>query len=291
MKKSSILAAVAIFAASVLTAQTLRLGGSDILRPVVADEVAKLSKSAGLDVSVDMRGTYLALPEILDGKSDVAIIVLPAGRKLPDGLRAFPFAFQAAVVVVNDVNPIEEISTKQLFDIYSRKAEPRAESWRQIGVSDVSLRDIMAISTSFSDNMVIELFKNSALDGSNLGTWVNMIPKKQDILNTIKTNNSAIAVVAKASTGDMMKVLPVSKSSGGSKSYAYKPDVESVSSGDYPMTLPFYIVFKPENQAKVKPLVKILLGEKIAKCLDDSDFYSAPENSRKKSIFELDLSK
>ena len=291
MKKSSILAAVAVFAASVLTAQTLRLGGSDILRPVVADEVAKLSKSAGLDVSVDMRGTYLALPEILDGKSDVAIIVLPAGRKLPDGLRAFPFAFQAAVVVVNDVNPIEEISTKQLFDIYSRKAEPRAESWRQIGVSDVSLRDIMAISTSFSDNMVIELFKNSALDGSNLGTWVNMIPKKQDILNTIKTNNSAIAVVAKASTGDMMKVLPVSKSSGGSKSYAYKPDVESVSSGDYPMTLPFYIVFKPENQAKVKPLVKILLGEKIAKCLDDSDFYSAPENSRKKSIFELDLSK
>lgn len=291
MKKSSILAAVAVFAASVLTAQTLRLGGSDILRPVVADEVAKLSKSAGLDVSMDMRGTYLALPEILDGKSDVAIIVLPAGRKLPDGLRAFPFAFQAAVVVVNDVNPIEEISTKQLFDIYSRKAEPRAESWRQIGVSDVSLRDIMAISTSFSDNMVIELFKNSALDGSNLGTWVNMIPKKQDILNTIKTNNSAIAVVAKASTGDMMKVLPVSKSSGGSKSYAYKPDVESVSSGDYPMTLPFYIVFKPENQAKVKPLVKILLGEKIAKCLDDSDFYSAPENSRKKSIFELDLSK
>ena len=194
-------------------------------------------------------------------------------------------------MVVNDVNPIEEISTKQLFDIYSRKAEPRAESWRQIGVSDVSLRDIMAISTSFSDNMVIELFKNSALEGSNLGTWVNMIPKKQDILNTIKTNNSAIAVVAKASTGDMMKVLPVSKSSGGGKSYAYKPDVESVSSGDYPMTLPFYIVFKPENQAKVKPLVKILLGEKIAKCLDGSDFYSAPENSRKKSIFELDLGK
>lgn len=291
MKKSSILAAMALSAASILTAQTLRLGGSDILRPVVAEEVAKLSKSAGLDVSVDMRGTYLALPEVLDGKIDLAVVVLPAGRKLPEGLRAFPFAFQAAVVVVNDVNPIEEISTKQLFDIYSRKAEPRAESWRQIGVSDVSLRDIMAISTSFSDNMVIELFKNSALEGSNLGTWVNMIPKKQDILNTIKTNNSAIAVVAKASTGDMMKVLPVSKSSGGGKSYAYKPDVESVSSGDYPMTLPFYIVFKPENQAKVKPLVKILLGEKIAKCLDGSDFYSAPENSRKKSIFELDLGK
>ena len=282
---------MALSAASILTAQTLRLGGSDILRPVVAEEVAKLSKSAGLDVSVDMRGTYLALPEVLDGKIDLAVVVLPAGRKLPEGLRAFPFAFQAAVVVVNDVNPIEEISTKQLFDIYSRKAEPRAESWRQIGVSDVSLRDIMAISTSFSDNMVIELFKNSALEGSNLGTWVNMIPKKQDILNTIKTNNSAIAVVAKASTGDMMKVLPVSKSSGGGKSYAYKPDVESVSSGDYPMTLPFYIVFKPENQAKVKPLVKILLGEKIAKCLDGSDFYSAPENSRKKSIFELDLGK
>ncbi len=290
MKKLTLL--VGIFTASLCAwaNNSLKLSGSDIIAPIIEKEVLALSKKSGIDVTCDMRGSYLGLPALQEGKTDVAIIALPRGKKLPEGLVAFSFCYQVAVVVVNSINPIEEINTMQLYNIYSSNTKTRYETWANLGISDVSLRNIMAVTTSFYDSIVIELFKAEAINGTNLGSWVNMVYKKSDLLNIIKTNNSAIAVLGKTSKSDMVKILPVAKS-GGEKIYAYRPDIESIFNGDYPLTIPFYVVCKKENVKKVKPLIKILLDDKIATLLDNSDFYAAPKNSRKNSIFELDISK
>ncbi len=268
----------------------LVLSGSDILAPVIEKEVANLAKLSKVDVSCQMRGSYLGLPALLEGKSDVAVIALPRGKKLPDGLVSFPLCYQVAVVVVNAINPIEEITTAQLYNIYSNNTKTRYEAWTNLGISDAGLRNIMAITTSFYDSIVIELFKAEALNGTNLGGWVSMVNKKADLINVIRTNNSAIAILGRISESDMIKILPVSKSGAG-KGYAFRPEIESIFNGDYPLTIPFYVVCKKENVKKVKPLVKILLDDEIATLLDKSDFYSAPKNSRKNSIFELDINK
>ena len=268
----------------------VKLGGSDILAPIIEKDVLALAKNSGVKVESNMRGTYMACPDLNSGAIDVAIIACPKGRELPKDCVALPIAYQVAIVVVNSVNPIEEISTKQLYSIYSRNAEPRSETWANAGVNDASLRNIMPLSTSFSDGLVVELFKAEALNGTNLGSWVNILKKKQDVLATVKTNNSAIGIVGKVGNTDMIKIMPVAKI-GKDKSYAYSPDTTSIYNGDYPFVLPFYVVFKKTNVKKVKPLVRILLDDKIANSLDNTDFYSSSKESRKKSIFELDLLK
>lgn len=291
MKNLPLIFAAFIFAIPALAAEPeLRLAGSDVLGPVVSKDISALCKASNIGVKIDMRGTYMAYKALDAGTADAAIIALPKKAKLPADLAAFPLAYQAAVVIVNSVNPIDEISTHQLANIYAANSKARAESWAQIGVRDVSLRGIMAVSTSFADNIVVELFKAEALGGANLGSWVNMVSSAQDIFNIIKTNNSAIAVVGKAKDSDMVKVLPVSETVKG-KSYAYRPDIESISNGDYPISLPFYVVCKKQSLQKVKRLMKILLDDKIATVLENSQFFAAPENSRKKSIFELDIVK
>ena len=89
---------------------------------------------------------------------------------------------------------------------------------------------------------------------------------------------------------NMVKILSVSdSSSGGNYRYSFLPNQASVFNGDYPMTLSYYIVFKRENAKKVKKLVSILLGSSIADKLDAKGFFSAPPESRKKSLFELDI--
>lgn len=291
MKKSGIIsAAIMLFAAGSLCARVLTLGGSDILRSVVEDGVAQSAKRAGLEVKFDMRGTYLAMPALEKDQCDAAVIALPRGKSLPEGYVGIPFAYQIAVVAVNAVNPIEEITTKQLFDIYSTNASPRVEMWSQLGVPDASLRNIVAITTSFSDNLVVELFKTEALSSSNLGDWVNMVQKKSDIPNIVQTNNSVVAVMGRASSSNLMKILPVSRTSAG-RAYAFKPDIENIFNGDYPLTLPFYVVFKKSNVKNAKALVRILLDDDMAKRLEKADFYAVPKNSRKNSIFELDISR
>lgn len=268
----------------------IKLGGSDILAPIIEKDIATLAKNVGLKLDVNMRGTYMAYPDLNSGAIDVAIIACPKGRALPKDCIALPIAYQVAIVIVNSVNPMEEITTKQLYSIYSRNVDVRSETWSSLGVNDASLRNIMPLSTSFSDGLVVELFKAEAINGTNIGSWVNIMKKPQDVISTVKTNNSAIGVVGKVGKVDMIKVMPVVKV-GKEKSYAYSPDQTSIYNGDYPLVLPFYVVFKKTNAKKVKSLVRVLLDDKIANTLDSTDFFSASKESRKKSIFELDLLK
>ena len=291
-KKISLALLVATFASSVFSAEKIVLAGSDLIKPVISDVVQSTAKKHGFNLEVDMEGTYSAYQKLADGSADIAIIALPRSHKLPEGLVALPFAYQAAVVVVNSVNPIEEITTKQLTDIYSIATKTRAETWAQLGIKNVGLRNVMPIITSLSDNVVVELFKYTAIGGVNLGQWVNVAENKQAIYNLVRANNSAIAVIGKLSGADsnLLKVVSVAKTDeNGKKSYAFKPDRENIFNGDYALSLPFYIVYKKENAEKIKNSAKILLSNDVANKLDRTDFFSAPESSRKKSIFNLDI--
>ena len=109
---------LSLFASTIFADNKITLAGSDLLKPVVADAVQSIAKKNGAIVEVDMEGTYSAYDKLAKGTADIAIIALPRTHKLPEGLVALPFAYQAAVVVVNSANPIEEISTKQLSDIW-----------------------------------------------------------------------------------------------------------------------------------------------------------------------------
>jgi ABC-type phosphate transport system substrate-binding protein len=290
--KKLLLAALSCACAWLNAAEKITLAGSDLIKPYIADSAKSIAAKNGIELEVDMEGTFAAYDKLKSGKADIAIIALPRTRELPEGLVALPFAYQAAVVIVNSVNPIEEISTAQLSDIYSIATPNRAETWSQLGVKNIGLRNIMPIMTNLSDNVVVELFKYTAIDGMNLGQWVHIADNKTAIYNLIKANNSAIAVIGKHSERgeSLIKVVSVAKSDkNGKKTYAFRPDRENIFNGDYPLTLPFYVVFKKENSEKIKGVARILLGDDIAQKIDKSDFFSAPSSSRKKSIFDLDI--
>ncbi len=279
-------------AAASSAAEKITLTGSDLLKSIIANEIESIAKKNNIGVAINMNGTYAAFDDIKSGKSEIAIVALPRGHKMPEGLTAFPFAYQAAIVIVNNVNPLEEITTKQLSSIYSIAAKPRVETWQQLGVKNIGLRNIVPITTSLSDNVVVELFKYTAMNGTNIGQWVHVAENKPSIYNMIKGNNSAIGVIGKLDPGNnnLIKIVSVAKpNEETNKSYAFKPDRENIFNGDYPLTLPFYLVFKKENIDKIRPIAKILLGDAIADKIDKSDFFSAPSSSRKKSIFNLDI--
>ncbi len=265
--------------------------GSDLIAPQIEAKLKELAKKQNIDIKCDFSGSNDAAKAISDGSADIAILAVPPGMNTPESTIKMPIAFHAALVIVNTINPLEEISTAQLKGIYSKNADPRIELWRQLNVKNIGLRNVMPLITSLSDNVIVELFKYCAMDSTNIGPWVNIIDKKQDIFNMIKANNSAIAIVGKLRDKNMIKILAVSKSKDGKNSYAFRPDINSFLNADYPLTLPFYIVLKKEKLEKVKEVAQILLGDDIAELIDASDFYSAPKNSREKSIFDLDINK
>lgn len=293
MKKKPIVAALFFSCISMaFGTQQVRIVGSDILWNQIKAPMQSLLKNEGHSTSINMKGSFTAIEELKNDKADIAIVAIPRAEKKPDGVVLFPIAYHAAYIAVNVANPIEEIATTQLYNIYSKLAAPRLDTWQALNVGNSSLKNIMAITTSLSDSLIVELFKYSALKSTGLGAWVNIAKSSSEALSILRANNSAIAVLGKVEDTSMIKILAISADEeNGTNKYAFRPDKDNIFNGDYPLTLAFYIAVEKSKIAKFRPLLKTLLDDSVASIIDATNFISAPKNSRKKSIFELDISK
>ena len=293
MKKiASLAAALAIIGSIACAADSYTIAGSDILGQTLKEPLAALLEKRGIKTNIDMKGSFTALDALKKSQVDVAIIALPRGEKAPDEFITFPFAYLVATVAVNVANPIEEITTSQLYKIFSSSATPRVDTWQAMNVGNASLKNIMPVTTSFSDSIILELFKYGALKSTGIGKWVNIAKSPSEALSILRANNSAIAVLGKVEDRNMIKVLAIaSDNDGGANKYAFRPDRDNNFNGDYPLALSFNIAVEKQKAAKLKPLLKALLDDETAALIDSGEYISAPKNSRKKSIFELDILK
>ena len=285
-------AAAVVSAFSFSDAAPITLVGSDLIAPVIKKSVSTLAEKDGVELKIDMTGSFVALDKLRNGSADIAIIGLPREQKIPEEFAAIPFAYQAAIVVVNVVNPLEEISTAQLRDIFAKNAINRIETWEQMGIGSAgNMRNILPVVTSFNDGVALELFKYSCFKGDNIAPWVSVVQNKSDIYNIVKTNNSAIAVIGKLKPDHgALKVVAVSEPRKDSeRGYAFKPEPDILYNNDYPMSLPFYIVYKKGSASKIKGLIRLLLDDKLARDLEGGNFFSVSKNFRKKSVLELDM--
>lgn len=279
---------VTFFICAQAGAQATKIVGSDVVGPVLMRAVGASMKKSNLTAEPLFTGTRTGVEDLSKGLADICIIAVPKGGAMPEGVITVPICHQAAVVIVNNQNPIEEISFDTLMGIYGKSANPRIESWVEVSKSAASLRTIFPVVTNFMDNLVVELFKYSVLKGDDLGPWVNVSKSRMDAFNTVKTNNLAVSIVGKPEANAVYKVLSVSTGAG---QFAFKPTAETIHTGDYPMVLNFYLAFKKENYAKLKLIVASFLSDETAKSIDAGDFYSVPQNYRKRSILELDIMK
>ena len=119
MKKiASLAAALAIIGSIACAADSYTIAGSDILGKTLKEPLAALLEKRGIKTNIDMKGSFTALDALKKSQVDVAIIALPRGEKAPDEFITFPFAYLVATVAVNVANPIEEITTSQLYKIF-----------------------------------------------------------------------------------------------------------------------------------------------------------------------------
>lgn len=280
---------LSLFATFTLSAESVSIGGSDLLAASVQAPLQEVAKTDNISLKIDMMGSMSAIKELKSDKIDMAVVAVIRGTESSlDGIKLIPLCYQGAVVIVNPVNSLREISMEQLKSIFCKSSKQKADQWQNMGIKN--MHSIQAATTGLHDNLVVELFKNKAFAGFNLGEWVNIIDNKSDLKRFVENNNSTIAIVGKPMEGT--KTIPVSATNAdGGKLYSVLPSCESMHNNDYVMNLPFYIAFKPKNAKKVKAFAKALLNDSTAKEIDRNGFYPVPENFRKNFIFELDTIK
>ena len=73
------------------------------------------------------------------------------------------------------------------------------------------------------------------------------------------------------------------------ESIAYGPSIDNIYYSDYPIRLPFYIVYNIAETEQLYPLINVLLSDSVADIIAKNDFYPIPKVVREKLVIDLQL--
>lgn len=237
------------------------------LSEAFACEILGLSKEDGTKF-IKHNTTHYAYENLISKKADIIFVTEPSAEELKMAkdanieLEVIPIVKEGFVFLVNEKNPIESLSVKQIQDIYQGKIL----NWKEVGGDDVEIipyqREANSGSQTLMEQIVMKDIKimeaPSKLEIQGMGALIERVAK---YANSKKALGYSVYYYAKSMYNrDTVKLIAVD---------GISPDNKSISSGKYPFTSAYYAVIRksePENSPQRKLLAWILSkeGQRIA---------------------------
>ena len=269
-------------------AEEIRIAASDLLADYIRAPLKAYAAENDSTFVVDSIGSLPALDRLRSDEIDLAIIAVPEGDEVPrDEFSVYPFAYAVAVIVVNDSNPIDEISVARLGGIFGSKEELNLNTWGELGLSGMGSRNIKALAGTSYESIALELFKYSILKGGVMKPSVSMV-NDAEVEDLLRSDAASIAILSRMPENENIKALMVSSDSD-TYAPAFGPTDDNVHYGDYPIRLAFYIVYDLRDDAKLRPTIRELLNDEVATSIRSKGLIALPETVRRKFLIDLDL--
>jgi phosphate transport system substrate-binding protein len=237
------------------------------LSEAFACEILGLSKDEGMKF-IKHNTTHTAYENLINKKADIIFVTEPSAEELKLAenanmeLEVIPIVKEGFVFLVNEKNPIESLSVKQIRGIYQGKIL----SWGEVGGEDMEIipyqREPNSGSQTLMEQIVMKDFKimkaPSKLVVQGMGALIESVAKYD---NSEKALGYSVYYYAKTMYNrDTIKLIAID---------GVFPDNKSISSGTYPFTSAYYAVIRksePNNSPQRKLLAWILSeeGQKIA---------------------------
>jgi len=212
--------------------QTLQIDGSTTVGPI-ADAFAEAFKSnyPDLEITVKKTGSGDGAAALIDGRCDIAIMsrfMKEKEFKKAVENEIFPVAHVVAMdgvcVVVHPSNPVTQLSTSQIRDIYKGKIA----NWKEVGGPDLS---IVAISRDTSSG-TYETFHGLVMNKEEMGSKVEYVNSNPQAHARVKTTVGAIGYVGIGFLDSNVKALKVD---------GILPSRQTITTGQYPVARPLFM--------------------------------------------------
>ena len=212
--------------------QTLQIEGSTTVGPI-ADAFAEAfeNKYSDLNITVKKTGSGDGATAMIDGRCDVAIMSRfmkdkEFAKAVENGV--FPVAHVVAMdgvcVVVHPSNPVKELTTEQIRDIYLGKIT----NWKEVGGADMK---IVTISRDTSSG-TFETFHKLVMNKEDMGEGVEYVNSNPQAHSRVKTTAGAIGYVGIGFLDSNVKALKID---------GIMPSKETIISGAFPIARPLYM--------------------------------------------------
>jgi len=261
MKKNKILPVMLILAVMIsstaFSQAKITVKGSDTM-VILAQKWAELymKNNPSAVIQVTGGGSGVGITALINGTTDICNASRPMKQAEIEKLKAryntlgvqIPCAKDGITIFLNEANKVEELSIKQLSDIFQGKIR----NWKELGGNDAEIRlygreNSSGTYTYFHDEVVKADYAASVQTLPGTAAVVNAV--KKDV-NGIGYGGAAYAVGVKHA-----KV----KKDGSSK--AVLPSNENIANGTYPITRFLYMYLRNRPTGEIKKYIDWVLSQ------------------------------
>lgn len=269
-----------------LGAQEIRIAISDLLGSQLKAPLEAYAEGRDVSFEIQSIGSLPSMDKLGANEIDIAIIAQPLDASpIPSQYKSLVFAYEAPVVIVSSGNPVNEVSLGGLGGIFGSSEEQNFQTWSDLGFAAMGSRKIKPYVGQDDDSIAFELFRHIALTSGAVRANVAYV-NDDEVEALVTADNASIAVISRLPTEKNIKTMLISSREG---SPAYGPNVDNIHFGDYPIRLPFYIVYNERDESRLKDVLRVLLSADVSELLEANNFFPLPNTVRRKMTFDLDL--
>jgi phosphate transport system substrate-binding protein len=246
MKKLLLCIALAL---PVLAAKPLTIKGSDtmvIMNARLAE--AFMNANPSTQIQVTGGGSGVGIAALINGTTDIAASSRPIKASETDKLKqrfattgfAIPIARDGLSVYLNDKNPVKELTLAQIRGIYTGAIT----NWKQVGGKDAQI----ILYSRENSSGTYTYFKDNVLMGKDFAPRAQTLQGTAAVVNAVAKDANGIGYGG-AAYAKGIRFAAVKKDD---KSPAILPSLETVRSGQYPISrfLYLYTRVKPAKEMK-----------------------------------------
>jgi phosphate transport system substrate-binding protein len=269
IKIIAVLLVVATIGLSFTTIEKITVKGSDtlvILSQRWAEVYMKSHPTASIQVTGG--GSGVGIAALINGSTDIANASRPMKSSEISKLKAryntlgveVPCAKDGISIYINKVNPVSELTVKQIGLIFAGKIT----NWKEVGGPDANIKLYGRESSSgtfgfFQDNVVKTDYSPSC----------QTLPGTAAIVNAVKKDKYGIGYGG-AAYAEGVKDCKVKKDD---KSPAYAPTAETIKNKTYPITRYLYMYLKSRPTGETKAFIDWILSPEGQKVVVETGYF------------------
>jgi phosphate transport system substrate-binding protein len=274
MKKTKIsifmaLAIVFIAGAAFIQQNKITVKGSDTM-VILAQRWAEIYMKQHPETSIQVTGggSGVGIAALINGTTDIANASRPIKQTEIEKLKSryntlgveIPCAKDGITIYLNDVNPVKELSLKQLSDIYTA----RITNWKQVGGPDAAI----TLYGRENSSGTYVYFKDEVVK-ADYAASCQTLPGTAAVVNAVKKDKYGIGYGG-AAYAEGVKHCMVKKDD---KSTAYLPSAENVAKNTYPITRYLYMYLRNRPSGDIKKYIDWILSPEGQKVVEGVGYF------------------
>ena len=181
--------------------------------------------------------------------------------------KEYRVALDGLAVVVNQKNPVSQLTLDQLADIFTG----RVKNWKAVGGSDAKIvvlsREVNSGTHVYFKEHVLR--KGDAASKEEYSPDALLLPSSQAIADEVLQNPDAIGYYGMGYIGKDHKALSIAKDKTAGFVY---PTVDAVVSGSYPISRPLFLYTDEKEKPETKQFIEYILSDKGQEMVSKLDF-------------------